>query len=137
MFLPYAIDYFIIAYNRFIWDKIADIVIGRIGYDNYLVYKAIKHDVPVVDATKTILTVHLTGSDGNYAGHQHKETNNFNWNIMGTFNASLGMTNSSQYLTESNNGTIELWERPKPVHLKPRMKRERKIKRAAFIPEIG
>jgi len=58
LFTPRAEDYFFVAFNDFPWHRVADIVIGRVGYDNYLVGLAIQQNVTVVDATSTILAFH-------------------------------------------------------------------------------
>jgi len=63
-----GIDYFFIARNAFPWHRIPDLVIARNGYDNFLVATAIKNNISVIDATKTLLAVHQTDVDGNSAG---------------------------------------------------------------------
>jgi len=63
-----GIDYFFIAKNAFPWHRIPDFVIARNGYDNFLVATAIKNNISVIDATKTLLAVHQTDVDGNRAG---------------------------------------------------------------------
>ena len=40
-------------------------------YDVWLVENALDHGFLVIDASQTILAVHQTGADGNYAGHAH------------------------------------------------------------------
>ena len=139
LFEPYAIDYFFFAHNRFIWDKLADVIIARPSYDNYILMKAITNDFPVVDATNSILTVHLTGIDGNFAGFKNPGTKDFNIKAVEKFNTNLGFTNVSQYLTKINNDSrIELWQR-KPqqiINLHPRTKRVRVMKRTSFIPKV-
>ena len=57
--------------HTFPWNYVKDVVIGRPYYDNYLVSEAIRHKVSVIDATNTILSVHLTGVDGNHAGSRN------------------------------------------------------------------
>ena len=51
----------------------ADVVVGRPAYDNYLVALAIQQNVTVVDATDTLLAVHKTDQDGNVVGHHNKD----------------------------------------------------------------
>lgn len=57
LFAPNAEDYFFIAFNNFPWHRVADVVVGRRAYDNYLVGLAILQRVTVVDATTTIVAV--------------------------------------------------------------------------------
>ena len=97
IFASNAEDYFFIAFNNFPWQSVADVVIGRRAYDNYFVELAIRQNVTVVDATSTLLALHQTGSDGNYAGHRNSDNNNFNVGRIGPFNANGGLTDSAQY----------------------------------------
>lgn len=71
-----AIDYFI-TNRQFPWHLVLDLVIGRIHYDNWMVYFANSQNVTVIDATYTLTAVHQTTSDGNDAGwkHPHKYCN--------------------------------------------------------------
>ena len=72
----YAEDYFI--YSRspqnlsLQLDLVPDFVVGRLAYDNWLVDQAV-HDsaVDVIDGTATVLAMHLSGKDGNMAGHRY------------------------------------------------------------------
>ena len=51
-----GIDYFVYKKNQ--WGEIPDFVIGRPGYDNWLIWKARRNLIPVIDASKEILAVH-------------------------------------------------------------------------------
>lgn len=68
-----AQDYFFMAHNTYPWDRVPNVVIGRPAYDNFLVATAIAAGVSVVDATRTLLALHQTGVDGNFAGHRNKD----------------------------------------------------------------
>jgi len=105
LFQENAEDYFFIAFNDFPWHRLTDVVVGRIAYDNYLVALAIQQNVTVVDATATLLAVHQTDKEGNYAGHKYK---NFNVNEkrIGKFNYKLGVTTSAQYVTKFTNDDV-------------------------------
>jgi len=99
LFAENAEDYFFIAFNDFPWHRVADVVIGRPAYDNYLVGLAIRQNVTVVDATRTILALHQTGSDGNMAGHRNRDSG-FNGAVIGKFNYASGRTSAAQYETK-------------------------------------
>ncbi|KAL3855446.1 hypothetical protein ACJMK2_014657 [Sinanodonta woodiana] len=77
-----AEDYFIT--NRFFpWSKIPEFVIGRAGYDNWIVGHA-RCDLKtiVIDATETITAVHQTTSKGgNKEGFAH-ENKNYNLELI-------------------------------------------------------
>jgi len=98
LFQTNAEDYFLIAFNDFPWHLVVDVVVGRPAYDNYLVGLAIKQNVTVVDATRSIVAVHQTDRDGNYAGHMHAD-NSFNSIRIGPFPYHTGLTTSAQYVT--------------------------------------
>ena len=51
-----GIDYFI--YKRNQWGKIPDFIIGRPGYDNWLIWKARHNLIPVIDVSTEIRAVH-------------------------------------------------------------------------------
>jgi len=53
-----GIDYFV--FRRLDWMEIPPLVIGRVAWDNWLVFQAIKKGHKVVNATKAIFVVHQT-----------------------------------------------------------------------------
>lgn len=65
-----ALDYFL-TNRHFPWHLLPDLVVGRIHYDNWLVYFAITLNITVIDATNTVIAVHQTTADGNEAGRKH------------------------------------------------------------------
>jgi hypothetical protein len=99
LFISNAQDYFLIAGNRFPWHRIPDIVIGRPAYDNFVVAMAIRDGVSVIDATASILAVHQSDRDGNFAGHNNSDRN-ANVAVIGKyFSYRRGFTSRSQYVT--------------------------------------
>jgi hypothetical protein len=102
LFSPNAEDYFFIAGNRFPWHQVPDVVVGRPAYDNFLVAIAIREGVSVVDATASVLAVHQSGRDANYAGHLNSD-----WGVNAAavkqrykqFEYQAGTTICSQYMT--------------------------------------
>jgi len=98
LFAADAEDFFFIAAGEFPWLSVRDVVVGRPGYDNYLVAQAIQHNVSVVDATGTLLAVHQTDADGNYAGRRNRDVG-VNVRHIGAFNYADGLTTAAQYVT--------------------------------------
>jgi len=98
LFVTNAEDYFFVAFNDFPWQSVEDVVIGRPAYDNYLVGLAMKLNVTVVDATATLLALHQTDKDGNYAGHRNKDSG-LNARHIGRFNYASGVTTAASYAT--------------------------------------
>jgi hypothetical protein len=67
LFGSWAEDYFITT-SSFPWKDIPEVVIGRVAYDNFLVYYARKSQFYVIDGTNTILALHQTTDQGNFEG---------------------------------------------------------------------
>jgi len=113
LFSTFAIDYFVTTRDGYPWADIPDFVIGRPAYDNWLVTNALLRDLAVVDATETILAIHQTDRDGNFAGHKNNNNSNSilrNYNVKlaeleilswpkRRFNFNIGRTNCASYKT--------------------------------------
>lgn len=80
LFTGWAEDFFITT-RSYPWNDIAEVVIGRRAYDNWLVYNSRKSKYTVIDGTKTLLAVHQTTQAGNYEGHSHKNSD-YNHNLL-------------------------------------------------------
>ena len=108
LFMTVAEDFFFIARPElFPWHTIKDIVIGRPAYDNYLVGQASQGGVAVVDATNTIVALHQTGKDGNFAAHGRSADKDYNIQLIGRYNYNAGSTDSAHYVTSSDlNGKV-------------------------------
>ena len=114
LFISDAQDYFFMT-PQFPWSYIPDVVVGRPGYDNFLVATAIRKGVSVVDATRSLVALHQTDKDGNFAGHNRNNSDrNFNIRAMGSrFRSHSGHTTHSQYLTlvGREDGTVTVHRR--------------------------
>ncbi|CAC5381575.1 unnamed protein product [Mytilus coruscus] len=71
-----ALDYFIFD-RKFPWKAFPKFVIGRVGYDNWIVAFSRYKNFTVVDATGSILAVHQTINGANFEGFSH---NHFSYN---------------------------------------------------------
>ena len=89
------------------------------GYDNWLVVTGVQQDMMVVDTSQTILAVHQTGDDGNYAGFLHQREikpgqdplNNID--LAGhSFSYRLGRVTCAQYETRPFYGRVTFHRRP-------------------------
>ena len=65
---PAGIDYFI--YNKTLWNNIPPLAIGRFGWDNWLLWKARRLGVPLINVTECIFAVHQ-----NHGYNFHNYTN--------------------------------------------------------------
>ena len=55
---PWAMDYF--AYPRASFGRLPPFSIGRAGWDNWMIYNARRHRIPVIDATASVTAIHQT-----------------------------------------------------------------------------
>jgi len=97
-----AQDFFIVTRGAFNWSDIPDFVVGRPGYDNWLVdYIYHKHEThSLIDITNTTSAIHQTGEDGNKAGFVEREDKDWNSKLLeGWENYDHGFTHCSQYET--------------------------------------
>lgn len=80
LFQTNAQDYFIITPGTLDWRAIPDFVVGRPGYDNWLVDHVFHESerISLIDTTGAITAIHQTGADGNLAGH--KKRIDLEWN---------------------------------------------------------
>jgi hypothetical protein len=68
LFYPNSEDLFVTGADSYPWASIPHFVVGRLGFDNWLVANAILSRIPVVDITETVLGLHQTDYEGNEAG---------------------------------------------------------------------
>lgn len=72
---PTAIDYF--AFTRGVWGRLPPFAIGRTAWDNWLIYRAREHRVPVIDASDAVLAVHQNHDYGHTV--QAPGQRGYNW----------------------------------------------------------
>lgn len=83
LFQADAEDYFFSSHGAHNLSQMPDFVVGRRAYDNWLVDHAFHSaNIVLVDASRTILALHLTTADGNKAGHRKGVDNNWNVNVL-------------------------------------------------------
>jgi len=99
LYKPDAVDYFIFSTGNLLnWNALADVVIGRPAYRNYIVGTAMKTGVNVIDATRTLLALHLSNPNVLFESSGHKDAN-YNSKIIGKFNYRSRMTLSAKLYT--------------------------------------
>ena len=111
LFSARAEDYFITT-PSYPWEDIPPLVIGRLWYDNWLVYNARKQGHLVIDATITLLAVHQTTSLGNYEKHRDAK---YNGKVLKNISKEVpygrGRTDCTEHYTTFNRGSIILKDR--------------------------
>ena len=102
LFNPWGIDYFITSPD-YPWSIIPDVVIGRVAYDNWMVWNARRLGFTTIDATNTLLAMHQTTKAGNKEGHNQKEKG-YNNNVLAKVYKNIqyggGLVTSTKYFTE-------------------------------------
>ena len=111
MFSANAQDYFLTARNGYPWATIPDFVVGRVGYDNWLVATALAKGIPVVDVTETVTALHQSGRDGDHAGWKAKFEGYINYGYAKRFDYSLGYVTCGQFATQRKDGEFLIAER--------------------------
>ena len=84
LFQTDAEDYFIFTKHCFNWKEIKPVVIGRPGYDNYLVNYIFFHSATIsfMDITNSLIVLHQTDSQGVLAGHRPTHDKMYNMRII-------------------------------------------------------
>jgi len=114
LFWNNAQDYFMVSKQTFDWEKaIPAFVVGRAGYDNWLVDTAF-HDpeVALMDATPTIRVIHQTDHEGNVAqGGPNRPDKSYNHEL-GKGEWDHGTTDHAEYETFwKTDGTVGVRDR--------------------------
>lgn len=112
LFSVWAEDYFFFTNPEFCtlnWTSLADVIIGRPAYDNYLVAKARWAGVHVIDATATLTALHLS-APGLIAheGFENEDADD-NYKIIGEdFEFGEGTTDATEFVTRQMKLTGEI-----------------------------
>jgi len=109
-----ALDYLIFTRDgsKLKWNTLADVVIGRKGYDNYLVSKALAMGVNVIDTTRTLQAIHLTPPNGTHEKRINIDRR-YNVKLIGLhFNYNTGMSYSAKLFTQHlHSGEVRVYRR--------------------------
>ncbi len=68
LFIPNALDLFVVSGDSYPWAQVPPFVIGRIAYDNWLLANGLMRNISIVDVTRTVPLLHQTDHEGNNAG---------------------------------------------------------------------
>ena len=109
LFIPLSEDYFFSTGQgcSLNWTSLPDVVIGRVAYDNYLVATAIRQEVNTIDATKTILALHVSKKGVVSTGRENVDTD-FNFGVIGPFDYNAGATTKAPFETIRDSVTNEI-----------------------------
>ena len=135
LFRTDAQDFFISTHSGFPWDSIPDFVVGRVGYDNWLVANALNTNVSVIDVTATVTALHQTSLDGNFAGHRKQKGDDYfvNYRLAKDFDYSNGVTTCANLITRWRiSRRVVILKRPDVLRkgcVNPRRKSKAEIRR--------
>jgi len=119
LFDPDAEDYFTVTKDTFDWRNMPPFVIGRPGYDNWLVQTAwFDPNINLVDGTATAQMIHQTDEAGAYSwgggdgAHDNKQRQRndvwYNMDLVHKRVFLLGKTWHAHWATFSENGTLHV-----------------------------
>jgi hypothetical protein len=63
---PTGMDYFVFRKGQ--WAALPEFAVGRIGYDNWLIYDARRRGCPVIDASAAVMAIHQNHDYGHLKG---------------------------------------------------------------------
>ncbi len=98
-----GIDYFIFKKGTF--NKIPKLVIGRIGWDNWLLWKARNKRIPLIDISDNVFTIHQNHSYNYKSYKNHADllsSNDAIHNIKITGENALNLLDSNYHIVSSN-----------------------------------
>ncbi len=98
IFMSQAMDYFISTKQGFPWSSIPQFVVGKRGYDNWIVIHASTLSLRTVDATNSILCLHQSDSNGDWEGRESKNAE-LNMNLIGNDSMFSGHTDCMRWET--------------------------------------
>jgi hypothetical protein len=55
---PYSSDFFILPFDSKIFNNMPELVVGRKGWDNWIMFQARNLKLPLIDATTAVMTIH-------------------------------------------------------------------------------
>ena len=117
-----AIDYFITNRRKHPWEKFLDVIVGRPGWDNYMLYYALDEGVPTYDISNTVHALHQTyfkklsrGSQGRYPDLNTKLIDKQKAGLL--YRATkTGITSNTNYYTKWKNKNILIEQSQKERH---------------------
>lgn len=115
LFYPHSEDLFIATADGYPWSSMPRFVVGRVGFDNWMVANALLNHIPVIDVTDTVLSLHMTDFEGNEAGRFSNGPKDWlrNLNLVAKdFLYSLGSVTCAPYETRwTSGGVVQLGRR--------------------------
>lgn len=123
LFISVAQDFFIFNYGTLDYSLIPDLVIGRNGYDNYMVDFCFSNNIPLIDISQSgrlsilfsslAIVIHQTDSDGNWAGGtRNSRDSSWNLDLVGTHYEYESVSRATYQLSHYSNGMFNLRQYP-------------------------
>jgi len=124
--------------GHFPWNSVPNFVIGRVGYDNWLVAQAIRWNITMaIDLTPTVLAVHQTGRDG-IRSSLRRHSFGSNYKLAGRYSYyKLGVTNCLKWQSSlSLTGNITFLTRQYRQKICTRHEKGKTVKRKAVVKKV-
>ena len=107
----FLIDYFITTSTGFPFDSLPDFVVGKPGYDNWIVSKSLEWQIRVIDCTKTIMALHQIRKYPNEDQGWFTKNVCMNNDIVKPFAIYKGRTHCAAYLTDYFQDSVQIYKR--------------------------
>lgn len=108
---PVSVDYF--AFRRGLYPEVPRLVVGRIWWDHWLVWKARQNGADIVDVSKAVTAIHQNHDYGYHPAGYHGVTkdaeSNHNWDLAGGLWHLYTIDDATHIL--SANGERQNWKR--------------------------
>lgn len=128
---PTGIDYHVFTKN--LWGQIPNFLVGRTGYDNWLIWKARRKLVPIIDATNKVFMIHQ-----NHDYSSIKTASNKPNKIDGTYTGPEGKHNE-KYLGNNSSKVMNILDCTHKINgdsINRKIKREEKIRNLFRLPKV-
>ena len=101
---PTGIDF--LVFTRHLWPQIPPFVVGRAGWDNGMIYEALKHNVEIIDATPSVMAIHQNHDYGHLEDGENElrkgDEAQHNFDLFGGIKNTKNILDSNWILSQQN-----------------------------------
>jgi len=108
LFLWSALDYFV--FPKHLYTEVPPFAVGRPSWDNWMIYHARICDIPVIDATKSILAVHQSHGYSHISSNERK---------IAEKNDNIKLTGGAEHFFHAGHATLVLTQKGLKPALSP------------------
>ena len=101
----HSLDYFITTARGYPLDRLPEFVVGKPGYDNWILIKAVEWNMRAVDCSRAITALHQVKSLPNLDGGWYSNNTCMNRELIGRIYLNKGATFCAPYLLKRRDNT--------------------------------